>query len=106
MAILKNSEKMESNLGLNSNLNQKVTLIDGTFSPSDAKKTLNNIVDEQANYKVLQNLSNWIGNHQDDGVDMDQLKIEKEKINNLILSAQQNGYKIEIKGNFSLKVVK
>lgn len=108
MALLKNSEEVKSNLGLNSNtkLQETVTLINDTFSPIDAKKTIGKIIDEQANYKVLQNLSNWIGNQNEDISDMDKLILEKERIESLIQNAQQNGYKVEIQGSFTLRVVK
>ena len=83
-------------------LEHKVQLVDGAFTPSEAWDLISALIDEKINFHKLHRLSIWErDNLSDTGFDnkrMHQLLQEKEAFKAIYREAKQNGKKVRING--------
>ncbi len=102
--MLKNKEKQEVEV------NQKIQLVDGKFTPSEASHVVNCLIDEKINFHKLQALCWYEGNHDADTTYCDkrekELREEKKTAREYIKSAREQGYDVIINGVLDIKLVK
>jgi hypothetical protein len=76
-------------------LNKKVQLVSGSFTPSEVSNLILKSIDNQINNFKLKNLSNWIHDHNcDQEVYTDQIKQlehRKQELETMIQEAQNAG---------------
>lgn len=89
-------------------INQKVQLVKGIFSPSDASYILINLIDQKINFHKIQRLQKWEGNHHASTNDLDnritQLEKEKEKVRAFIANSRKQGSNLNINGVLELSL--
>lgn len=89
MATLKNKAIVE-----------KIRLVDGKFSPSQANDIIKSLIDTKINYHKLNRLSITEGNHNDntpyENEMLNKLETEKEKLINIIKEAQIQNKNLKI----------
>lgn len=89
---------------------QKVQLVEGTFTPSEASDVISALIDEKINFHKLQRLSLCEG-HQDanttypDGR-IGELMREKDIAKDIIREARTMGYQLQIDGTLEITFVK
>lgn len=85
---------------------QKVNLIDGHFSPSEALDLINSLIDEKINFHTIQRLGQFIhDNTIDDQESRDriaQLEKEKKNVKEFIANARVRGRKIVMTSNIEI----
>ena len=83
-------------------INQKIQLVRGEFTPSEASDIINALIDEKINFHKLQRLQIWEGNHicKTDHLNdrISELLKEKEIARNFISKARAQGSKLKING--------
>lgn len=89
---------------------QKVQLVEGKFTPSEASDIVNALIDEKINFHKLQRLSLCEG-HQDADTEypdgrIGELMREKDVAKAIIQEARAMGYKLQIDGILELTFVK
>ncbi len=88
---------------------QKIKLLDGTFTPSEASDILNTIIDKKINFHKLQRLSIIEQNCDDETPHlynrMDELIKAKEVIKELILEAKKEGVALKIESDIQITLV-
>ena len=87
---------------------QEVQLVEGLFTPSEAKDIVNKIIEDQANFYKLQHLSHWIGNNHTAYIDtvnsskkLDDCKCESTE---LIEEANAKGCKVRLSAEFNISI--
>jgi len=89
---------------------QKVQLVEGQFSPSDAAQVIASLLDTKINYHKLKKLSACIGEEEANTKPVDErieeLELEKRVARELIKEARQSGKNIRINGTLELTFVK
>ena len=79
---------------------EKIKLIEGAFSPSQANDMVKDLIDTKINHHKLSRLSITEGNHYDDTTNdnekIDELVIEKERLKGIIKEAQKSGKNLKI----------
>lgn len=90
--------------------NQKVQLVEGNFSPSEASFIVNQLINEKINFHKLQRLSQCEGNETSntDYADQRIAELENEKLvaKKHIDEARANGYDVFIDGVIDIKFTK
>lgn len=88
---------------------QSINLIDGLFSPSDAADILITMIEKKINFHKLQMLQIFEGNHEDpcnyDNSRLSELKLEKERLEDIIKNARQNGKKMNIQARINIEMI-
>ncbi len=91
-------------------VNQKIQLVDGKFSPGEASHVINSLINEKINFHKLQALSWYERNHDADTSHSEkrQKELLEEKITarEYIMSAREQGYDVIIDGVLEIKFVK
>ncbi len=89
---------------------QKLRLLFGKFTPSQARDLVNNMVDEQINQHKLQHLSKWIGNNNISSKKLDetinQLNETKKELLGAIDQAQAEGMNVRLDGSVDITFTK
>lgn len=87
----------------------EVQLIDGVFTPSEAKDVINALIKEKINFHKIHRLSIWEGNEQNDTKFDDsrvaQLQREKENFQDVYREALSSGKRIKINGILDIEFV-
>ncbi|MFI8604629.1 hypothetical protein ACIGCP_09220 [Cellulophaga baltica] len=87
---------------------QKVQLVKGEFTPSEASDIVINLIREKINFHKLQRLQLWEGDHncKTDQIDtrIDELNQEKETMLKFINSHRNLGVTLKINGIIELEV--
>lgn len=90
-------------------LRQKVQLVKGTFSASEAADLVNNLIDEKINFHKIQRLQRWEGNHNCETKDLNdritELEQERDKTIAFISQLRQSGKQIQIQGRLEITPV-
>ncbi|TGV03154.1 hypothetical protein [Flavivirga rizhaonensis] len=93
---------------IDSKLEQKIKLIDGNFTPSEAADIINNILDVKINFHKIQRLSRTEGNVNDaceyDSSRIVELIDSKHDTKSFLTDARLNGKKLEIESTVTIKV--
>jgi len=89
---------------------QKIQLVDGEFTPSEASDIIMNLIDVKINFHKIQRLQIWEGNHicktnQLDGR-IQELEKEKEIAREFIDSKRGLGQNLIINGTLELSIAK
>jgi hypothetical protein len=88
---------------------QSINLIEGLFTPSEASDILLDIIDKKINFHKLQMLKIFEGNHDDpcnyDHGRLDELKMEKERLKEIIRDVRQAGKKMKIKSEINIVAI-
>lgn len=87
---------------------QKIQLVKGEFTPTEASHIIMALIDEKINFHKLQTLQMWEGQHQSksDQLDGRILELEKEKqiAQKFINSTKGLGHKLKINGILEISV--
>jgi hypothetical protein len=90
-------------------INQKIQLVKGEFTPSEASDIINALIDEKINFHKLQRLQIWEGNHicKTDHLNdrITQLQKEKEITRDFISKARAQGSKLKINGILEISTI-
>ena len=85
---------------------QKVELIKGEFTPSEATDIISSLIGEKINFHKIQRLHSWMGDECCDNTTIncriDELLEEKEKAIQFFREASAAGVNIEIKGDIEI----
>ena len=86
---------------------QEVKLVNGTFTPSEARDIVSGIIDKQINFYKLQHLSKWVGNNNTspDSIDKKIAALQKERAEfmKMINQAKREGLRLTL--NSGMEVV-
>lgn len=89
---------------------QKIQLVKGEFTPSEASHIIMNLIDEKINFHKLQRLQMWEGNHKSKTDQLDgriqELEKEKEIAKKFINSIRGLGQNLSINGVLEISVSK
>ncbi|SEK93633.1 hypothetical protein SAMN04487910_1516 [Aquimarina amphilecti] len=89
---------------------QKVKLMDGVFSPSEASDILNIFIDKKINFHKLQRLSITEQNCNDDTPQLynriNELIKAKESIREAIMEARREGLALQIESDIQITLIK
>lgn len=89
---------------------QKVKLIEGTFTPSEAADILISMISKKINFHKLQRLTALEQYCDDSTTHLDdriwQLKKAEEDTKALIIHAREQGYHFKIHGNVEIELIK
>jgi len=89
---------------------QKIQLVKGEFTPSEASHIIMNLIDEKINFHKLQRLQMWEGNHKSKTDQLDgriqELEKEKEIAKKFINSTRGLGQNLSINGVLEISVSK
>jgi hypothetical protein len=105
----KNSRKMETKQLENpKKVSQKVQLVKGEFTPSEAFQIIDSLIDEKINFHKIQRLQIWEGNHKCKTVDLDgritELEKEKNRVREFINNSRGLGHNLKINGVLEISV--
>ncbi|RZS93802.1 hypothetical protein [Aquimarina brevivitae] len=89
---------------------QKIQLVKGEFTPSEAAHIVTNLIDEKINFHKLQRLQVWEGDHKRETNQLDNRieELEKEKTiaKEYIKSLRASGKNLTINGTLEISAVK
>lgn len=89
---------------------QKIQLVKGEFTPSEASHIIMNLIDEKINFHKIQRLQIWEGDHKCKTDDLDGriVELEKEKViaREFINNSRGLGKNLEINGVLNISVAK
>ncbi|AXT57902.1 MULTISPECIES: hypothetical protein [Aquimarina] len=89
---------------------QKVKLMDGVFSPSEASDILNIFIDKKINFHKLQRLCITEQDCNDDTPQLysriDELMKAKESIRETIMEARREGLELQIESDIQITLIK
>ena len=89
-------------------IKQKIQLVKGDFSPSDASYVITSLIDEKINFHKIQRLQKWEGNHNASTGDLDDritdLEKEKEIAREFINKARKQNGKLNINGVLEITI--
>lgn len=88
---------------------QKIQLVKGVFTPSEASNVIINLINEKINFHKLQRFQIWENNHNSktDHIDqrIKQLEKEKEIATDFINHCEDSGLHLKVNGILELTVV-
>jgi hypothetical protein len=88
---------------------QKIQLVKGSFTPSEASHVIMNLIEEKINFHKLQRLQLWEGNHKGKTEHLDgrikELEEEKRIVRDFIKSARGLGHNLEINGTLEITII-
>ncbi|MBC2838458.1 hypothetical protein [Robiginitalea sp. SC105] len=87
---------------------QKVQLVKGDFTPSEAWDIIGSLVDVKINFHKLQRLQRWEGYHKCDTGDLnsriEELQQAEAEAKEFIAQVRKQGKKVSISGTLEIKV--
>lgn len=87
---------------------QKIQLVNGEFTPSEASDVIISLINEKINFHKIQRLQLWEGNHKCETNQLDsritELKEEKRIASEFISSIRSNGKNLKINGILEISV--
>ena len=87
---------------------QKIQLVKGDFTPSEASHIIMNLIDEKINFHKIQRLQIWEGNHKCETNELDErieeLQKEKETAHEFINNTRVLGKNLKINGILDITV--
>lgn len=87
---------------------QKVQLVKGTFTPSEAADVIGALIDQKINFHKIQRLQRWEGNHSCETGDLNdrisELEGERERAREFISQLRKQGRSVQINGILELTV--
>lgn len=87
---------------------QTIQLVKGEFTPSEATHVLMGLINEKINFHKIQRLQIWEGNHESKTEQLDgriqELELEKKKVQEFINLSRGLGQKLNIKGILEIAV--
>ena len=93
----------------NGKTTQKVQLIKGSFTASEASDIITALIDEKINFHKIQRLQAWEGNHKDSTPELnsriEELKVEKQIAKDFISGVRSTGKLLKIEGTIEISVV-
>jgi len=88
---------------------QRLQLLEGSFTPSEANDVITSIIDKNINFYKLQHLSLWEKDHtiSSDSVNelISELNFKKNNLKRIIAQAKETGSKLSIESMFEIKLV-
>ncbi|WP_179005236.1 hypothetical protein [Winogradskyella forsetii] len=92
----------------NEKIKQKIQLVKGDFTPSEAVHIIRSLIDEKINFHKIQRLQIWEGNHKCNTEQLDgrikELEKEKEIAREFINKSRSSGQKLQINGTLEITV--
>lgn len=89
-------------------IKQKVQLVKGEFSPSDASYVIMSLIDEKINFHKIQRLQKWEGNHRASTNDLDdriaELEREKDVAREFIAKSRKLNKNLKINGILEIMI--
>ncbi len=89
---------------------QKIRLVDGEFTPSEACDIVNALFDQKINFHKIQRLSLWEGdvnaNASFPNSRIEELEAEKIKFKEYMKTAREGGSMVKIKGNLDISFIR
>lgn len=89
---------------------QKIHLVNGEFTPSEACDIVNALLDQKINFHKLQRLAMWEGNINANASfpnsRIEELVAEKDKFKEYIRAAREEGAMLKIKGNLEISLIR
>lgn len=83
-------------------------LLEDVFSPAEAKMIMESMLEQVANTYKLQQLSQWVGDHQCDSTNceyqLEQVARKKEVFQELVVKAAKEGRGIKIDTQVSIRI--
>lgn len=83
-------------------INQKIQLVKGDFTPSEALHVIIALIDEKINFHKIQRLQQWEGNHKSNTDELDdrisQLEKEKQAAREFIAKSRLSNSNLKING--------
>lgn len=90
--------------------NQIIQVVNGNFSPAEAREMLNELITSRINFHNIQMLRMWEANHRYDSSEGDKkinaMRKEKTEAIELIEKAKREGFNVEIIGEIKVKLSK
>ena len=87
---------------------QKVKLVDGVFTPSEAADIVGSLIDEKINFHKIQRLQRWEGDHKCDTGDLNdritELEQDRAQALEYIAQIRKEGKSIRINGILEMSV--
>ena len=107
--ILKNTRAMQTKeLEPMQDTLQKVKLVDGVFTPSEAADIVGSLIDEKINFHKIQRLQRWEGDHKCDTGDLNdritELEQDRAQALEYIAQIRKEGKSIRINGILEISV--
>lgn len=91
------------------NVTQKIQLVKGEFTPSEASSVIINLINEKINYHKLQRLQIWENNHNSKTDYLDsrikELEKEKEIATHFINRSEDMGLQLKVNGVLEITIV-
>lgn len=88
---------------------QKVELVRGEFTPSEARDILSSLIDVKVNFHKLQRLQRWEGQHNCDTGDLNsriaELVLAEENGKEFIQSIREQGKQVKISGTLVFEII-
>ncbi|MGB5238812.1 MAG: hypothetical protein WBN59_14380 [Flavobacteriaceae bacterium] len=92
------------------NMDQKIRLVDGEFTPSEACDIVNALLDQKINFHKIQRLSMWEGdinaNASFPNSRIEELEAEKIRFKEYMKTAREDGSLVKIKGNLDISFIR
>ncbi len=92
----------------NKNVNQKIKLVKGEFTPSEATHIIIGLLDLKINFHKVQRLQNWEADHQGETSQLDsrikELEKEKEMAKAYFTRIQGLGKNLKINGDLEINL--
>lgn len=89
--------------------NQKVKLVDGTFTPVQASDIVSSLIEKKINFHKVENLQNWERNHNSDPqpiIDrINELEKAKKEVKAFIREMKNSGKSLKIEGELKISIV-
>ncbi|NNF35851.1 MAG: hypothetical protein HKN68_17220 [Saprospiraceae bacterium] len=81
---------------------QKIRLVDGQFTPSEASDVVSSLINEKINFHKIQRLGMFIHDEDEDAAELNgrvqELIDERKKAKAIIAEARAKGYNVKING--------
>jgi len=89
---------------------QKLDLVNGVFTPLEARDAIGTLIDGKINFHKTHRISSWEGDNNSANEKMDTNRIQElleEKVNlrRIYLEAKEMGKNIKIKGTLELEII-
>ena len=90
-------------------IKQKIQLVKGEFTPTEASDVILALIDEKINFHKIQTLQRWEQNHLNNSEDLDdrisQLEDEKQNVKTFITNAKNLKSNLTINGILEIEIV-
>ncbi|WP_194851004.1 hypothetical protein [Nonlabens antarcticus] len=100
---------MENSKAVENKSDQKIQLVKGEFTPSQASEVINALIDQKINYHKIENIQMWEKDHSTDQEPLKkrikELENEKEVARKFIADLKAKGKKLTMDGTIILKAI-